>query len=55
MKKLSIDNVTTIFIGFDNFEERMKDENFEYNNYSGNSCNYIGGEIDLNNIDKDFN
>ena len=55
MKKLSIDNVTTIFIGFDNFEEKMKDENFEYNNYSGNSCNYIGGEIDLNNIDKDFN
>ena len=50
MKKLSVDNVTVIFIAFENFEEKMKEENFEYN-YSGNNCKFIGGEIDLNNID----
>ena len=50
MRKLSVDNVTVIFIAFQNFEERMKDENFEYI-YNGISCKYIGGEIDLNNMD----
>jgi hypothetical protein len=50
MRKLSVDNVTVIFIAFQNFEERMKDENFEYI-YKGISCKYIGGEIDLNNMD----
>ena len=50
MRKLSVDNVTAIFIAFQNFEERMKDENFEYT-YNGMSCKYIGGEIDLNNMD----
>ena len=54
MKKLSVDNVTVIFIIFHNFGEKMKDENFEYS-YSciENNCKYIGGEIDLNNIDID--
>ena len=50
MRKLSVDNVTVIFIAFQNFEERMKDEHFEYI-YNGISCKYIGGEIDLNNMD----
>ena len=50
MRKLSVDNVTVIFIAFQNFEERMKDENFEYI-YNGISCKYIGGKIDLNNMD----
>ena len=49
MKKLTSDNVTTIFIGFQNFCDKMKDENFEYI-YNGNICNYIGGEVDCNNI-----
>jgi predicted tellurium resistance membrane protein TerC len=31
MKKLSVDNVTVIFIAFENFEEKKKEENFEYN------------------------
>ena len=53
MRKLSVDNVTVIFIVFENFEQKMKDENFEYI-YSGNSCKYIGGEIDLNNNDKEY-
>ena len=50
MKKLSVDNVTVIFVMFQNFADKMKDENFEYN-YTGNTCKFIGGEIDLNNID----
>ena len=52
MKKLSVDNVTVIFIMFHNFGEKMKDENFEYS-CTENNCKYIGGEIDLNNIDID--
>ena len=51
MRKLSVDNVTVIFIAFQNFEEKMKDENFEYI-YNGNICKFIGGEIDLNNLDE---
>jgi protein phosphatase 2C family protein 2/3 len=46
MKKLSEDNVTVIFFAFQNFQEKMKDEEFEYD-YNGNICKYIGGEIDL--------
>ena len=49
MKKLTSDNVTSIFIAFQNFCDKMKDENFEYIN-SGNLCKYIGGEVDCNNI-----
>ena len=30
MKKLTSDNVTVIFIAFQNFYDKMKDENFEY-------------------------
>ena len=41
MRKLSVDNVTVIFIAFQNFEEKMKEENFEYN-YNGNGCKFIG-------------
>ena len=46
--KLSGDNVTCIFISFENFMNQMKNENFEF---SENEiyCNFIGGEIDLNN------
>jgi protein phosphatase 2C family protein 2/3 len=46
MKKRSEDNVTIIFFAFQNFYDRMKDEEFEYK-YNGNSCKYIGGELDL--------
>ena len=45
MKKLTVDNVTVIFIAFHNFLEKMKDIDFEYF-YNGNLCKYIGGEID---------
>ena len=48
MAKLSTDNVSTIFIGFKNFENKMKDENFEYG--EDPPCNYIENEIDY-----DFN
>ena len=30
MQKKSIDNVSVIFIAFKNFENKMKDQNFEY-------------------------
>ena len=49
MKKLTSDNVTVIFIAFQNFYDKMKDENFEYI-YNGSICKYIGGEVDCNNI-----
>ena len=52
MRKLSLDNVTAIFIAFENFAEKMRDKNFEYV-YSGYDCRYIGGEIDLNDFEKD--
>lgn len=54
MKKLTADNVTVIFIAFQNFLVKMKDENFEYI-YNGNICNYIGGEIDCNYSEENIN
>ena len=45
MKKMSADNVTAIFIAFKNFEEKMKDKDFEYNNSP--ECKFIEDEIDL--------
>lgn len=52
MRRLSVDNVTVIFIVFENFLEKMRDKNFEYV-YLGNDCRYIGGEIDLNDFEKE--
>jgi len=49
MKKMTVDNVTIIFIAFQNFLEKMKDISFEYS-YDGNLCKYIGGEIDSGNF-----
>ena len=49
MKKMTSDNVTVIFISFQNFLEKMKDISFEYI-YDGNLCKYIGGEIDSGNL-----
>ena len=31
MEKNSVDNVSIVFVAFKNFEEKMKDPNFEYN------------------------
>lgn len=45
MKKMSGDNVTAIFIVFKNFEEKMKDKDFEYKNNP--ICKFIEDEIDL--------
>ena len=44
--KLSGDNVTCIFISFENFKKEMEKENFEYIDII--NCKYIGNEIDLN-------
>jgi serine/threonine protein phosphatase PrpC len=49
MKKMTADNVTVIFIAFQNFAEKMKDMNYEYI-YEGTLSKYIGGEIDSNNF-----
>ena len=46
MKKMSSDNVTAIFIAFKNFEEKMKDKEFEYSNNP--QCKFIEDELDLN-------
>ena len=45
--KLSGDNVTYIFIFFNNKKEKMEDENFEFNDNKNMECKYIGNEIDL--------
>jgi hypothetical protein len=45
MKKMSADNVTAIFIAFKNFEEKMKNKDFEYKNCP--ECKFIEDEIDL--------
>ena len=45
--KLSGDNVTCIFISFNNFKDKMEDEDFEYNESKNVECKYIGGEVDL--------
>jgi len=47
MKKLSTDNVSAIFIAFKNFESKMKDKEFEYEDIT--QCIYIGNEIDFDN------
>jgi len=47
MKKLSTDNVSAIFIAFKNFENKMKDKEFEYEDIT--QCIYIGNEIDFDN------
>jgi hypothetical protein len=46
LKKMSADNVTAIFIAFKNFEEKMKDKEFEYSNNP--HCKFIEDELDLN-------
>ena len=46
--KLSGDNVTCIFISFENFMNEMKNIDFEFSEKEIN-CIFIGDEIDLNN------
>ncbi len=46
--KLSGDNVTCIFISFENFMNKMKNIDFEFSEKEIN-CIFIGDEIDLNN------
>lgn len=45
MSKLSTDNVSAIFIAFKNFENKMKDEEFQYREEP--QCKFIGNEIDF--------
>ena len=45
MAKLSTDNVSAIFIAFKNFENKMKDDEFQYKEET--QCKFIGNEIDF--------
>jgi hypothetical protein len=47
MEKNSVDNVSIVFVAFKNFEEKMKDPNFEYSPCS--TCiQSTSNEIDFN-------
>ena len=45
MEKNSIDNVTVTFIAFKNFENKMKDPNFEFKNAT--KCKLFPENYDL--------
>jgi hypothetical protein len=45
MVKLSTDNLSAIFIGFKNFEDKMKDPDFEYKAFS--KCTNIKDQVDF--------
>ena len=51
MAKLSTDNVSAIFIAFSNFENIIKNKDFEYRDNSSIRCEFIENEIDLNNAE----
>jgi hypothetical protein len=46
LKKMTSDNITIIFISFNNFKEKMEDYNYYYE-YTGVESHLIGNEIDL--------
>ncbi len=50
MAKLSTDNVSAIFIAFQNFENVIKNSDFEYDK-NNIKCEFIGNEIDYDNKD----
>ena len=50
MEKNSVDNVTVIFVAFKNFENKMKDPNFEYK--SNTKCKEIPDYIDFSRPNK---
>ena len=45
MAKLSTDNVSAIFIAFKNFENKIKNADFKWED-NPSSCKFIGNEID---------
>ena len=45
MQKDSVDNVSVIFIAFKNFENKMKDPNFEFK--SSTKCQLMQDNYDL--------
>ena len=48
MEKNSVDNVSVIFIAFKNFENKMKDINFEYEPKTQIKCQMSQEDYDLN-------
>jgi len=56
MAKLSTDNVSAIFIAFQNFEGAIKNNDFEYEYENKNiKCEFIGNEIDYDSKDNKDN
>ena len=56
MAKLSKDNVSAIFIAFQNFENAIKNNDFEYEYENKNiKCEFIGNEIDYDSKDNKDN
>ena len=49
MEKNSVDNVSVIFIAFKNFENKMKDPNFEYT-INAKCVKSESEELDLSNV-----
>ena len=50
MKKDSVDNVSVIFVAFKNFENKMKDPNFEYKHNT--KCIEVPDQLDFSRLKK---
>ena len=50
MEKNSVDNVTVIFVAFKNFENKMKDPNFEYKHNI--KCIEVPDQLDFSRLKK---
>ena len=50
MEKNSVDNVTVIFVAFKNFENKMKDPNFEYKHNT--KCIEVPDQLDFSRLKK---
>lgn len=50
MQKKSVDNVSVIFIAFKNFENKMKDQNFEYDSNIKIKCKEMPDDYDCSMI-----
>ena len=47
MEKQSVDNVSVIFIAFKNFENKMKDPDFEYDSSANIKCEVMQDNYDF--------
>ena len=47
MQKKSVDNVSVIFVAFKNFENKMKDPDFEYDSSANIKCEEMTDNFDF--------